>query len=307
MSTLHDETLRVWDTRKEARSLNPFSDRTSHGLANVIFSGNGEYIAASTITQSDIFVWDGTNGSSLTTFAGHTDYIHSLAFSPDSTLLASVSEGDGVFLWDLGKESPPRKLSNSDTTKMERFSSFTTPADRVRINLRIVFSATGKQLAVVSETTTSADGQSRRSFRVKIWDVSKCKGEDTTEVGIEIFQSKRNGGYLPHFIRFAPHEPLAFARHWDHRCDSKVIVWDRVNDTVDEHDYDGDIDAVLIHNFYVREGWIVSGRTNRRLLWMPESRRSGCGVSIATHGDMFAVGSGGGVFSLFDMSPLISL
>lgn len=317
VSTSEDGTLRVWDTRKEAWSLNSSSNGTSHHFLDcVAFSPNGEYIAACARwfgfadSGSDILVWNGTNGSSLTTFTRQTNHIRSLAFSPDSALLASHSSynsNDGVYIWNLGEESPPRKLSNSNTIEKYLSSSYTLCETGVDITLQNVFSATGNQLAVVfrdESDDTSVDEQSRYSFRVKIWDVSNYKEDDLARVGIEIFQSKRNSGYLPHFIRFSPHEPLAFVRHWDQRRDSKAIVWDRADDTVEERDYDENIDAKL-KTFYVEEGWIVSGRTGRRLLWLPESRRP-WDVSFATHGNMFAMGSNE-VFSLLDMSPFIDL
>jgi WD40 repeat protein len=287
----------MWDTRKEALSLNSSSNRTSDGLDNVVFSPNGKYIAAS--AWGDVVVWNGMNGSTVNTFTGHTRLTHSLTFSPDSTILASYSWKDGVFIWDLGKKGlPPRKLSNSNTTD-NNLPSFTTREERI---LRIVFSATGNQLAVVF-----IDNESNYSFWVRIWDVSKYKEEESAEAGIEIIQSKLNGGYLPRFIRFATHDPLLFVRHWDQRRDSKVIVWDCVNDTMEERDYDENTDAVLKHTFYVEDGWIVSGRAGRRLLWLPESRRPGYGDSFAAHENLFAIGTSDGVFSLLDMSPFIDL
>jgi hypothetical protein len=88
--------------------------------------------------------------------------------------------------------------------------------------------------------------------------------------------------------------------------DNKVIVWDRVADAVEEHDYNQDTHSSLRPPFDYDQGWIVSVRTGRRLLWLPQSRRpffDNKENSFATHGNLIATGSGDGVVSLMDMSP----
>jgi hypothetical protein len=75
---------------------------------------------------------------------------------------------------------------------------------------------------------------------------------------------------------------------------------------VEVHDYDQDSHSYLKPAFDLdHRGWIVSARTGRRLVWLPEIRRPRnitCG-SFATHGNLIAIGSGSGIFSLLDMSP----
>jgi WD40 repeat protein len=279
-----DDTVRVWDTRKEAWSLD--SSSSGHRLENIVFSPNGKFIAA--ISRVHILVWDGRDGSVLCKLTGHTGHVRSLVFSPDCTLLASFSPEDGVFLWSVGTKRPlPRRLSNSSTNDSRRFF--------------IVFSATGTQLAVVNPTIIG--GPVRDSIQVRIWDVSKSKGADSAEPGNEIFRSKGSDWGFPHFIRFSSNESLMLVRRLGAYYDGKVIVWDRVTNAVEEHDYDQDTHSSLNPAFHYDQGWIVSVNTGRRLIWLPERRRPYNGISYATHGNLIVIDSEPGVLSLLNLSP----
>jgi WD40 repeat protein len=259
-------------------------------LKHVVFSPNGKFIAAS--NRCDIFVWDGTNGTILCTLTGLTSYVYSLDFSPDSTILASYSPADGVFLWDVGmKESIPRPLSNSSIN--------------VTHSSWIVFNATGTQLAVVFVVPIITDEGEHQSFQVRIWDVSNSNGEDSAEPRNESFQSKSNDEQCPHFLRLSSNESLTRVRRLS-PYENKVIVWDRMTDAVEEHDCNQVSRSSSKPAFHYDRGWIVSVRTGRRLFWLPESRRpyyDGFCSSFATHGNLIAIGPSNGAFSLVDMSP----
>jgi hypothetical protein len=161
-----------------------------------------------------------------------------------------------------------------------------------------VFSATGTQLAIVHMDKRDL------SFQVRIWDVSNSKGADSAEPENESFRSKWNYGSDPNFIRFSSNEPLVPVQHSNSYYDNKVIVWNRMTDAVEEHDYDQDSHSSLKPTFGEDRGWIVSIRTGRRLIWLPESRRSlPYRTCFAIHGNLIATGSSSGVLSLLDLSP----
>jgi WD40 repeat protein len=90
--------VKVWDvtTRKLVFSLK------GHGgkVRNVAFSPDGRWIAISTCDPvahrlgggvSTLRLWDGRTGKRVRSLVGHRSEINTLAFSPDSKLLASGS------------------------------------------------------------------------------------------------------------------------------------------------------------------------------------------------------------------------
>ena len=55
-------------------------------------------------------MWDAVSGAHNQTLTGHTFYVNSVSFSPDSMTLASVSRDGTIILWDLAPTplEPPR-------------------------------------------------------------------------------------------------------------------------------------------------------------------------------------------------------
>jgi len=51
-------------------------------------------------------LWDGATGAPIATLEGHSYYVTSLSFSPDSSRLASGSGDKTVRLWDVGTGAP---------------------------------------------------------------------------------------------------------------------------------------------------------------------------------------------------------
>ena len=98
--------IRLWDTTTyEIRMVIflPFGCGRAEALT---FSPCGRYLAsgASWLAGTDkvsIRLWEVTTGENIATFWSHPTDIQSLAFSPDSTLLASGSYDGTILLWDM--------------------------------------------------------------------------------------------------------------------------------------------------------------------------------------------------------------
>ncbi|WUR92601.1 WD40 repeat domain-containing protein [Streptomyces sp. NBC_01262] len=109
-SSSHDRTIRLWDV-SSARTTAVLSGHTS-AVKSVAFSPDGRTLASGGGSASTAFgpdypddltvrLWDVARRTGLATLTGHTDSVHSVAFSPDGTTLASGS-GDGtVRLWRI--------------------------------------------------------------------------------------------------------------------------------------------------------------------------------------------------------------
>ncbi len=102
------ETANTYEARNSlltALQFQPQLQNFLHGATSVnravVYSPNGNSIAAG--GQSDtIIVWDtNTRQSVFAPLAGHTDWVNALAYSPDGTILASGSEDTTIILWDV--------------------------------------------------------------------------------------------------------------------------------------------------------------------------------------------------------------
>jgi serine/threonine protein kinase len=70
-------------------------------IANVRFSPNGRWIAASGREGSLVCVWDAATGNEVLLLRGHSNRVECLNFSPDSRTIAVGCAGGRVAIWDI--------------------------------------------------------------------------------------------------------------------------------------------------------------------------------------------------------------
>lgn len=96
----------LWDIERRETYMRlplPHESDWTHALA---FSRCGKYLACGSgwnreTKQVPLQLWEVATGKNLATFYGHTTDIQGLAFSPDSTLLASASFDGTILLWGV--------------------------------------------------------------------------------------------------------------------------------------------------------------------------------------------------------------
>jgi WD40 repeat protein len=283
LSTSRDQTC-VWDTSKQELSANPPSITHGCSFEDVKFSSDGNYVVASAFRDSRIFVWDGGNGEFLTTLTEHTGPVSALGFSSDGFNLLSFSPEDGVLSWCLSNlEIRSTTLSRSNNVESLKTS-------------RTAFNAGGNLLYTVrwiDRTITSI-----------VYDVSGRDEDGWSDIGVEIFRSRSYYPYFPDLIRFAPNEQPMRNGNVYYSSDSAVVrVWDHASNTVEELSYDEYIHSTWAPPYHIKDHWIISTSTNRRLLWLPWTD-AGCGTCTAEHKGLLAIISYGGMFMLLNMSRL---
>jgi len=58
------------------------------------------------LDDQTVWLWDTATGALLQTLKGHSEYVGSVAFSPDSKQVVSGSDDQTVQLWDVATGAP---------------------------------------------------------------------------------------------------------------------------------------------------------------------------------------------------------
>jgi len=103
-SASYDNTIRLWDVSKgECRMV--FRGHT-HRLRTIAFSRDGNTMVSGGWDQK-LKLWDIEKGDeSLRTLQGWTDWVCSVDISPDGKFIASGSEVNLIYLWDISTKEP---------------------------------------------------------------------------------------------------------------------------------------------------------------------------------------------------------
>lgn len=95
-----DGTIRFWDAAIGELIRPPIEGIGI--VTRLACSNDGRYLANVSENEKVVHLWNAHTDERLQTFAGHTQNINDVVFSPDGETLASVSSDGTVLLWDIG-------------------------------------------------------------------------------------------------------------------------------------------------------------------------------------------------------------
>jgi WD40 repeat protein/DNA-binding Xre family transcriptional regulator len=168
-----DKTVKLWDVLTgeclqilHGHSDSPKGDSFASRVWLVLFHPDGQTLVSASDNQTTLKLWDIQTGKCLRTLEGYSNWVLSVALSPNGTMLASSSEDQMVRLWDVQTGECLRTLQGH-TNFVSSVTFAPQNTDVAQVGKRVTsYEETQKQqknqiLASGSDDTT-----------VKLWDVS---------------------------------------------------------------------------------------------------------------------------------------
>ena len=191
-----DNTVELWDAvtgqavELEQNFWVAFQGNFTADINSVAFSPNGQMIAGGINESEVICIWDAMTGENLRSMKENAPnalhWVNTVAFSPDSKILASGSEDGNLYLWDV---ETGRKLKTL-TEDAKNIFSVAFSSDRKTLasgnagnTIRLWDIATGEKLKTLIGHTNwvfsvafSPDGQTLASgswdHTIRLWDTA---------------------------------------------------------------------------------------------------------------------------------------
>ncbi len=113
-----DGVLRLWDISSYKLKKELYGTGEAGSTLGVTHSPNGKIVATAG-ADTKVMLWDATSMRLKVVLEGHKDFVRSMSFSPDSTILASSSDDGSVRIWgDNGRQLLSLSVSSGAVNKV---------------------------------------------------------------------------------------------------------------------------------------------------------------------------------------------